>query len=64
MPTQKPPTEQDVYIDTIADPEQQAELRWANYLNRLRNGVWGDHIMEMQGIANVAVNMLILKTPV
>ena len=26
------PTEQDAYIDTIADPEQQAELHSANYL--------------------------------
>ena len=60
------PTEQDAYIDTIPDPEQQAELRWANYLNRLRNGAWGDHIMAIQGMSNVfniAVNVLSSETP-
>ena len=54
------PSEQDAYINTIADPEQQAVLRWANYLDRLRSGAWGDHI-ALQGIANVfnvAVNVL------
>lgn len=38
------PLEQDAYIDTIADTEQQARLRWQSYLNRLRTGAWGDHI--------------------
>ena len=59
------PTEQDAYICTIADPEQQAELRWTNYLGRLRNGAWGDH-MAIQGIANVfnvAVNVLSSENP-
>ena len=59
------PTEQDAYIDTIADPEQQAELRWANYLNRLRNGAWGDHmaIQGMSNVFNIAVNVLSSENP-
>lgn len=59
------PTEQDAYIDTVAGPEQQAELCWANYLYSLRNGAWGDH-MAIQGIANVfnvAVNVLSSENP-
>ena len=54
------PTEQDAHIDTIADPEQQAELRWTNYLNRLRNGAWGDHlaIQGMSNAFNIAINVL------
>ena len=47
MLTQKLPLNK---IDAISDPEQQAKLRWANCLDRLRNGVWGDH-MAVQGIA-------------
>ena len=57
------PGEQDAYIDTTADPEQQADLRWANYLDRLHSGAWGDHI-AIQGIANVFNVAVSVKIPV
>ena len=55
-----PPTDEDAYIDTIADPELQSLLRWQQYLIKLRNGAWGDNI-AIQGIANlfsVRINVL------
>ena len=60
----EPPTAQDAYIDTIADHELQTELRWAKYVQRLRDGAWGDHI-AIQGICdmfNVTVNVLSSQT--
>ena len=56
----EPPTEEDAYTRSIADPELQSVLRWRNYLLRLRNGSWGDHIV-LQSIANmftVTINVL------
>ena len=56
----EPPTDEDAYIDSIADPELQYMLRWERYLKRLRNGAWGDHI-AIQGIAdmlNISINVL------
>ena len=38
-----PPTDEDAYIDTIADPELQNLLRWQQYLIKLRNGAWGSY---------------------
>ena len=40
----EPPTQEDKYIDSIADPKLQTKLRWERYLRCLRNGAWGDHI--------------------
>ena len=40
-----PPTDEDA---TIADPELQSLLRWQQYLIKLRNGAWGDHIAALQ----------------
>lgn len=40
----EPPTAQDAYIETVADHELQTELRWAKYVQRLRDGAWDDHI--------------------
>ena len=56
----EPPTEEDAYINSIADPELQSLLRWRNYLIRLRNGSWGHHVV-LQSIANmftVTINVL------
>ena len=47
-----PLTDEDAYIDTIAGPELQSLLCWQQYLIKLRNGAWGDHI-AIQGIANM-----------
>ena len=55
----EPPTEEDAYIDSIADPELQSLLQWRNYLIRLRNGSWGDHIV-LQSIANMFTVTIIL----
>ena len=56
----EPPSVQDAYIETVADLELQTELRWAKYVQRLRDGAWGDHI-AIQGtcdMLNVTVNVL------
>ena len=53
------PNDNDVFIDTMCDL-QQASLRWAEYIHRLRNGAWGDHL-AIQSICNefnVAINVL------
>ena len=54
------PTDQDAYIDSVQDPEQQMQLRWQKYKYGVRNGAWGDHV-TLQAIANefnVAINVL------
>ena len=48
----KQPTAEDEYIDSIADPQVQTELRWQKYVRCLRKGAWGDHI-TMQAIADM-----------
>ena len=48
----EPPTEEDKYIESIADPQLQKQLRWKNYLRCLKNGAWGDHI-TMQAISDM-----------
>ena len=56
----EPPTEEDAYTNSIDDPELQSVLCWKNYLKRLRNGSWGDHIV-LQSIANmftITINVL------
>ena len=56
----EPPTAQDEQIETIADHELQVELRWEKYVQRLKDGAWGDHI-AIQGICdmfNVTINVL------
>ena len=56
----EPPTEEDKYIDSIADPQLQKQLMWKKYLRYLRNGAWGDHI-TMQAISDmlsVTINVL------
>ena len=45
----EPPAAQDTHIETIADHEVQVDLRWAKYVQRLRDGAWGDHI-AIQGM--------------
>ena len=54
------PTAEDEYINSVADPQVQTELRWHKYLRYLRQGAWGDHI-TLQAIADmlhVKVNVL------
>ena len=62
----EPPTAEDEYINSVADPELQTQLRWDKYLRRLRQGAWGDHI-NMQAIADmlsVKINVLSSDHPV
>ena len=61
----EPPTQEDKYIDSIADPKLQTKLRWERYLRCLRNGAWGDHI-AMQAISDmlsVTINAMYSVTP-
>ena len=54
------PTDEDAYINTVHNPEQQMQLRWQKYIHRFRKGAWGDHI-TVQGISNeihIAINVL------
>ena len=54
------PTTTDEYINNVADPRLQIQLKWEKYLRCLRQGGWGDHI-TMQGIADmlsVKINVL------
>ena len=46
----EPQIQEDKYIDSIADPELQTELRWQKYLRCLKQGAWGDNI-AMQAIS-------------
>ena len=61
----KLPTDEDMYISAITDPQLQTKLRWEKYLRRLRQGAWGDHI-AMQGIADmlsVKIHVLSIQQP-
>ena len=49
-----PPTAQDERIKTIADHELQVELRWTNYVQRLKGGAWGD-LIAIQGICDLSI---------
>ena len=54
------PSDEDAIIDSVDDPEQQTRLRWERYIQRFRNGAWGDHL-AIQGISNhfqLAINVL------
>ena len=56
----EPPTQEDEFIDNIANPELQTELRWQKYLRCLKLGAWGDNI-AMQAISDmlsVTINVL------
>ena len=46
------PTKEDIYIASISDPEIQTELRWQKYVQKLKEGAWGDHV-AMQAIADM-----------
>ena len=46
------PTVEDEYINSVADPQLQTELRWQKYVRCLRQGAWGDHI-TLQAIADM-----------
>ena len=48
----EPPTAEDEYINIVANPQLQIQLRWQKYLRCLRKGAWGDHI-TIQGIADM-----------
>ena len=54
------PGDEDAFIDTVSDPEQQVQLRWERYIQRFRNGAWGNHV-AIQGISNefnIAINII------
>ena len=54
------PNDEDAFIDTVHQSEQQLQLRFEKYVSRLRNGAWGDHV-AIQGISdrfNIAINVL------
>ena len=59
------PTAKDAHINTIDDYELQVDLHWATYVQRLRDGAWGDHV-AIQGICdmfNTTVHVLSSQNP-
>ena len=59
------PTAEDDYISAVDDPDTRAQLRWLRYLERLRDGAWGDNI-AIQGICemfSITVNVLSTHNP-
>ena len=46
------PTAEDDVIAAVDDPDTRAQLRWLNYVKKLSQGAWGDHI-AIQGICNM-----------
>ena len=46
------PTEEDAHISAIEDEDTRAELQWIKYLERLKEGAWGDHL-TVQALANM-----------
>ena len=57
----EPPSVVDELI-SITDPELRSELTCEQYITRLRNGAWGDHI-AMQVIADIfGVTINVLST--
>ena len=56
------PTAEDEFIDSVADPQLQTELRWQKYVRCLRQGAWGDHI-TLQAIADMlSVKICVLSS--
>jgi hypothetical protein len=56
------PTEEDSHISAIEDEDTRAELQWIKYLERLKEGAWGDHL-TVQALANMlCVNINIIST--
>ena len=58
----EPPSVEDTLISSITDPELRSELTCEQYITRLRNGAWGDHI-ALQVIADIfSVTINVLST--
>ena len=55
-----PPSVVDEFISSITDPELRSELTCEQYITRLRNGAWGDHItiQVIADIFGVTINVL------
>ena len=55
----EPVDEEDVYIESLSDPNVQHELRWQKYLRCLRQGAWGDNIaiVAMCNMFDVCINV-------
>ena len=56
----EPPSVADELISTITDTELRSELTCEQYITRLRNGAWGDHIaiQVIADIFSVTINVL------
>ena len=55
------PDVEDLIINSIADPHEQAERKWQKYLRRLQAGAYGDEI-ALTGVAELlAVSIRIVK---
>ena len=50
----EPKTQEDKYIDSIADPELQTELRWQKYLKCLEQGA----MQAISDMLSVTINVL------
>ena len=59
------PTEEDLQISAVEDPDTQADLRWIRYLHRLQEGAWGDHLAVQASatMLNVSINIISTLNP-
>ena len=56
----EPPTAEDEYINSVADPQVRKHLKMQQYVRNLRQGAWGDNI-TIQAIAdmlNMQINVM------
>ena len=49
------PNDEDNQISLIEDPHTQAEIRWIKYLQRLREGAWGDQVLASMLNVNIKI---------
>ncbi len=58
-PDNEPPNDEDAQIASLSDPETTTRLCWENYLGRLRNDAWGDHLVisALSDMFSVTINV-------
>ena len=59
------PTPEDELISSVSDPQFQSELRWKKYVQCLRQGAWGDHIIlqAIDDMLSVKINIFSSNHP-
>ena len=58
----EPRCDTDDYIDNISNPDDQTEIRWIQYINKVSTGAWADHIAVQAMADMLRVNISIIST--